>query len=152
MLTPQKQTDMSTVKHMEFQLERFIAGVSLKHRTLSRGTVKATQVKWENAREDDSMILWWGQTLLTQIALATAAKKQLHSAFLFFGFVMFGFFLLIAAQLKTFQIFILTPLPSQNRSAVQKTPKFLQQSYSEVAESLPSDVTAQSGIMETDIY
>lgn len=93
---------MSAVKHMGLQLEKFIGEVSLKHRTLNRGIVKAMQVKWENARDDDSTVLWWGQTLLTQIALATAAKNQLHSAFLFAGFVIFGFFVLTAAQLKNF--------------------------------------------------
>lgn len=113
------------------QLERFTAEVSLKHRTLNRGTVKATQVKWENARDDDRTVLWWGQTLLTQIALATAAKKATALGFSFPWLCDVWFLAPYSSTIKTLPKLLLTPLPSQNSSAVQKTPKLFQQLYSE---------------------
>lgn len=47
--------------------------------------------------------------------------------------------------------FFIAPLPFQNGGAAQNNPTLLRQPNSEMAVSLPSNVAAQSGIMETSI-
>lgn len=73
---------------------------------------------------------WWQHSFVmrpniinTNSTCNCSKKKQLHSSFLFVGFVMFGFFLQIAAQIKVFQKFILTPLPSLNGRASAENSK-----------------------------